>query len=75
MALVFANSGQVRLAYSSIGTGDPVLMIHAGVTDRRSWRHLSDRLAPGHQVIGCSVSAVRRSSWRWSIRTGGPGCG
>jgi pimeloyl-ACP methyl ester carboxylesterase len=49
---VFATSGQARLAYSSIGAGDPVLLIHAGVTDRRSWRHLSDWLAPDHRVIG-----------------------
>ncbi len=51
MATVFATSGQAGLAYSSIGTGDPVLLIHAGVTDRRGWRHLSDRLAPDHQAI------------------------
>ncbi len=48
---MFATSGQARLAYSSIGTGDPVLLIHAGVDDRRSWRHLSERLAPDHQVL------------------------
>ncbi len=48
---MFTTSGQARLAYSSIGTGDPVLLIHAGVNDRRSWGHLSERLAPDHQVI------------------------
>jgi len=33
------------------GAGDPVLLIHAGMTDRRSWRSLSSRLAPDHLVL------------------------
>ncbi len=41
---MFATSGKARLAYSSDGTGDPALLIHAGVTDRRSWRQLTPRL-------------------------------
>ena len=48
---MFASSGQAQLAYSSTGAGDPVLLVHAGVTDQRSWRHLTERLAPQHQVI------------------------
>ena len=48
---MFATSGQARLAYSSVGAGDPVLLIHPGVTDRRGWHHLSDQLTPNHQVI------------------------
>jgi pimeloyl-ACP methyl ester carboxylesterase len=48
---VFATSGSARLAYSSAGTGDPVLLIHAGVTDRRSWKYLSPRLEPDHRVV------------------------
>jgi pimeloyl-ACP methyl ester carboxylesterase len=48
---MFATSGQAQLAYSSVGAGDPVLLIHAGVTDSRSWHHLADRLTPDHRVI------------------------
>jgi len=48
---VFATSGTAQLAYSSAGTGDPVLLIHAGVTDRRSWKYLSPRLEPEHRVV------------------------
>lgn len=44
-------SGQAQLAYELTGTGDPVLLIHAGVTDRRSWRSLTDRLAQDHRVV------------------------
>ncbi len=45
------TSGQAQLAYESTGNGDPVLLIHAGVTDRRSWRSLTERLAPDHRVV------------------------
>jgi pimeloyl-ACP methyl ester carboxylesterase len=50
-APVFATSGSAQLAYTSTGTGDAVLLIHAGVTDRRGWQHLTERLAPSHRVI------------------------
>ncbi len=46
-----ATSGQARLAYEMTGAGDPVLLIHSGMTDRRSWRSLSSRLAPDHLVL------------------------
>ncbi|MGH3464762.1 MAG: alpha/beta fold hydrolase [Kribbellaceae bacterium] len=46
-----ATSGRARLAYEMTGAGDPVLLIHAGMTDRRSWRWLSSRLAPDHLVL------------------------
>ena len=39
------TSGNANLAAQSHGSGSPdVLMIHAGVTDQRSWRHVVDRL-------------------------------
>lgn len=48
---MFATSGGAQLAYTSTGVGEPVLLIHAGVTDRRSWLHLTERLEPSHKVI------------------------
>lgn len=39
------TSGNATLAAESHGSGSPdVLLIHAGVTDRRSWRHVIERL-------------------------------
>lgn len=47
-------SGRARLAveHSGSASGAPVLMIHAGVTDRRSWAPLVDRL-------GTAVHSIR----------------
>jgi pimeloyl-ACP methyl ester carboxylesterase len=51
---VFVNSGTARIAFdSTLGDshGQDVLLIHAGVTDRRSWTHLIKRLTPRHRCI------------------------
>src|SRR2546423_8133105 len=50
---MFATSGRARLAYESTGipNGADVLLIHAGVNDRRSWRHVVERLASGHRCV------------------------
>jgi pimeloyl-ACP methyl ester carboxylesterase len=47
----FASSGDARLAYDIEGEGPPVLLLHAGVTDRRSWAALTRELAPTHTVV------------------------
>jgi pimeloyl-ACP methyl ester carboxylesterase len=50
---VFAASSSAQLAYDVTGAegGADVLRIHAGVTDRRSWRHVVERLAPRHRCV------------------------
>jgi pimeloyl-ACP methyl ester carboxylesterase len=48
---MFAKSGRARLAYDVTGAGPDVLLIHAGVTDRRSWQHVIARLAPRHRCL------------------------
>ncbi len=50
---MFATSGRARLAYETTGGdgGADVLLIHAGVNDRRSWRHVIERLGPGHRCV------------------------
>ena len=50
---MFATSGRARLAYETTGGdgGADVLLIHAGVTDRRSWRKVIERLGPGHRCV------------------------
>jgi pimeloyl-ACP methyl ester carboxylesterase len=50
---MLATSGRARLAYdrTDVGGGADVLMLHAGVNDRRSWHHVVDRLSPGHRCV------------------------
>jgi pimeloyl-ACP methyl ester carboxylesterase len=50
-------SGKAQLAYECIGDpeGVDVFLIHAGVTDRRSWQHVIDRLSPQHRCISYDV--------------------
>jgi pimeloyl-ACP methyl ester carboxylesterase len=40
----FVDSGAARVAYAARGDGPAVLLLHAGVTDRRSWAPVVDRL-------------------------------
>ena len=68
VSVVFATSGSARLAYSSDGSGEPVLLVHAGVTDRRSWKYLTPRLVPDHRVVaydqrGFGESTYEPESW------------
>jgi pimeloyl-ACP methyl ester carboxylesterase len=50
---MFATSGRAQLAYDCTGVQDgaDVLLIHAGVNDRRSWRHVVERLGPRHRCV------------------------
>jgi pimeloyl-ACP methyl ester carboxylesterase len=51
--VMFATSGRAQLAYEIIGAEDAaeVLLIHAGVNDRRSWHHVIERLSPRHRCV------------------------
>ena len=40
-----------RLAYDVAGTGPPLVLVHAGITDRRMWDDVWDDLAADHTVI------------------------
>jgi len=50
---MFATSGLAQLAYESTGVegGADVLLIHAGVNDRRSWQHVIEQLRPRHRCV------------------------
>jgi pimeloyl-ACP methyl ester carboxylesterase len=50
---VIATSGKAQLAYDVTGDGaDPdVVLLHAGVTDRRSWGQVVQRLRPKHRCV------------------------
>src|SRR3954451_18494562 len=71
------TSGKAQIAAESSGSGEPtVLLIHAGVTDRRSWRDVVGRL-PDHRCLTYDArgygltgrtrrrTAGRRSATRW----------
>jgi pimeloyl-ACP methyl ester carboxylesterase len=46
-----APSGSARIAYDDVGAGPPVLLVHAGVNDRRSWHHVVDDLSPTRRLL------------------------
>jgi pimeloyl-ACP methyl ester carboxylesterase len=50
---MFVTSGRAQLAYEITGVvkGADVLLIHAGVNDRRSWQPVIERLASRHRCI------------------------
>ena len=50
---MFVTSGRARIAYDSNGgeDGADVLLVHAGVNDRRSWGHVVARLTPRHRCV------------------------
>ena len=45
MNLHAVRSGDAEIAVASLGKGPPVVLLHAGVADRRMWRHEVDALA------------------------------
>jgi pimeloyl-ACP methyl ester carboxylesterase len=62
---MFATSGRARLAYDSEGEqgGADVLLIHAGVNDRRSWRHVVDRLGPSHRCVAYDMRGFGETTY------------
>jgi pimeloyl-ACP methyl ester carboxylesterase len=62
---VFATSGRARLAYDVEGTehGADVLLIHAGVNDRRSWRHVVERLRAHHRCLAYDMRGYGETTY------------
>jgi len=50
------------LAAESTGSGADVLLVHAGVTDQRSWRHVVDAL-PGHRCLTYDARSYGRTTY------------
>jgi pimeloyl-ACP methyl ester carboxylesterase len=61
----FATSGRARLAYESSGAegGADVLLIHAGVNDRRSWSHLVGRLGSAHRCVAYDMRGYGETTY------------
>jgi pimeloyl-ACP methyl ester carboxylesterase len=62
---MFATSGRAQLAYDSTGAegGADVLLIHAGVNDRRSWRHVVERLGPRHRCVAFDMRGYGETTY------------
>jgi pimeloyl-ACP methyl ester carboxylesterase len=60
---MFATSGRARLAYDDTGGegGADLLLIHAGVNDRRSWKHVVERLSPPHRCVAYDMRGFGES--------------
>ena len=58
------TSGKAVLAAESHGVGEPtVLLIHAGVTDQRSWAQVVDRL-PDHRCLTYDTRGFGRTTYQ-----------
>ncbi|MFB7123093.1 MULTISPECIES: alpha/beta fold hydrolase [unclassified Kitasatospora] len=49
--LCFFDSGHGRLAYLDAGTGEPLVLLHGGLLDHRSWADQLPALLPAYRVI------------------------
>ncbi len=57
-------SGRARLAVDVVGEGAPLVLLHAGVADRRSWAGcVPDWVAAGRQVIAYDRRGFGDSTW------------
>jgi pimeloyl-ACP methyl ester carboxylesterase len=62
---VFATSGRARLAYDVVGGGGgaDVLLLHAGVNDRRSWANVVERLSPRHRCVAFDMRGYGETAY------------
>jgi len=73
------TSGNAELAVDVVGptgpdpAGHDVLLLHAGVNDRRSWSHLVERLSPRHRCVSYDARGYGETTCRpedgWSAAT------
>jgi pimeloyl-ACP methyl ester carboxylesterase len=61
--------GDLRIAYTQAGHGPPLVLLHGGLDDSRSWRRQIDALADEFTVLawdapGCGRSSDVPESWR-----------
>lgn len=50
-----------RFGYDDTGTGSPVVLLHAGIADRRMWREQVPALAARHRVISLDLRGYGES--------------
>ena len=57
----FAINGSARLYYEVAGSGQPVVLLHAGVADSRQWNHEFGWLAERYRVVRHDLRGYGRS--------------
>ncbi len=57
----YVPSGKAKIYYEITGTGKPVLLLHAGVADRRMWLHQFQKFAVDRQVIAVDLQGYGKS--------------
>ncbi|MCI4317937.1 MAG: alpha/beta hydrolase [Thermoplasmata archaeon] len=57
----FAPVAGGKLYYETNGTGHPVVLVHAGIVDRRMWEREFDRFAKRYHVVRYDVRGFGRS--------------
>jgi pimeloyl-ACP methyl ester carboxylesterase len=62
---MIAASGCAKLAFDIAGAehAADVLLIHAGVADRRSWAHVVERLAPEHRCVAFDMRGFGETTY------------
>jgi pimeloyl-ACP methyl ester carboxylesterase len=62
---MIATSGRAQLAYDSTGAevGADVLLIHAGVNDRRGWQHVVERLGRRHRCVAYDIRGFGETTY------------
>jgi 3-oxoadipate enol-lactonase len=72
MARVHANG--VDIAYDAAGSGPALVLVHAGIADRRMWEDVTPMLAERHRVVACDLRGFGETSRRCSrgSRSSGP---
>jgi haloalkane dehalogenase len=53
-----------ELAWSEVGVGPPVLLIHGWPMHSQTWRHLTPFLAPAHRVVMVDLAGLGRSRFK-----------
>ena len=70
MEQLIASSGTAKLAVTRHGSGQPLVFLHAGVADRRSWHPLIDALSKKMGGIQSIELRVPLGSYLpWQLRT------
>ncbi|CAN5558693.1 alpha/beta hydrolase [soil metagenome] len=60
----FVDSGSARIAYDVQGSGPDVLLMHAGVTDRRSWQPLIHHLGGRFRTVAYDRRGFGETTYR-----------
>jgi pimeloyl-ACP methyl ester carboxylesterase len=58
----------VVVAYTDVGQGPPVLLVHGSATSGRFWRALVERLTPRYRVIAPDLPGYGESAWHPQAR-------